>query len=399
MKKFIAQLITKSGLTKTQIIKEINKQKGCEGAIERTMIHRWEKDIKSDTEKNISNKKQKSIICWCIYFQLEFEEVYYFLKLLDYRNPKQINKIIKDIEEQKKNKIYYFNDHESLLTLEFSKLITENNLEDKTTIIIEDNLTTEHLSFENPILDIKDDFYIRSIIIDGKTIGGSNATLEDIASNGMKFILSNDDIELVLSEPHYRKFNFYLENIPSKQNLHELCLYNEIDKILAYIKQNIDDKNCPLGILYKCLNKKISLSLKRNIYEALKVISLYIEYNKCSNYVLNNFLDFLKVQLINTTDILSQVYIIESLGYFHIYKKANHKIWEIASVFFKKEFIHPHAVWAFLVTLNLNKKDLYFKEDRKLIEKLKDIVKANSLKDEHYLELLNSLRAEFKIIF
>ncbi len=114
--------------------------------------------------------------------------------------------------------------------------------------------------------------------------------------------------------------------------------------------------------------------------------------------MLNSFLDFLEIQLINTTDTLSQIYIIESLGYFYLYKKSNHKIWEIASVFFKKEIIHPHVVWSFLVTLNSTKKDLYFKENRKLIEKLKDIIKANALYDEHYLELLNSLISEFKLL-
>ena len=399
MKKIITNLINKSGLTQAEIIREINKQQGCNNAIGRHTIHRWKTKIKSDTEKKTSNKKQKSIICWCIYFKLEFEEIYNFLNLLNYKNPKQIDTIFKSIEEQRNNQIYYFQNHESLLPLEFSKLIIKNKIQDKTTIIIEDNLSNEDLSFRNPKLEILDDHYIRSIIINDKSIGGSNATLEDIASNGIKFILSNDVIEPILSEIQYSNFNFYTQNTISRQNLNELCNYNEFDKILAYLKQDIGSKNCPLNILYTCLNKNISIHIKRKIFESIKVISHYIERDKCSKKMLNNFLDFIRTQLINNTDILSQIYIVESLGYFHLDRTANHKIWKIASTFFKKEIIHPHLVWSFLVTLNLNTKEFYSRENRKLIIRLADIVKSNSLIGNEYLKLLDSLISELKIRF
>jgi len=375
MENFLDNLLKQTNLSIDQIIFAINHIDGCSESITRDTIYRWKKKKFSLS----MNKKYKGVICFCLYFKLESEEIFHFLNYLNIYDNKQVNTIIEEIEHLKKNSTFYFNGSDSLEIVEFSKMIIDNDLINTTSITVEDNKTKQILFYKSPSLKIIHDKYIRSIFINDLSLGGSNATLEHIALKHIKFTLNDDQIDNILSNEKYLGFNFYKANSLINIDLKQFCLLNHIDLVLAHIKKDTNYKQCPINIFLECIKKKLSLGKKRKIFEALKTLENYIITNACTDIILKKLLYVLQLILLDIhTDLLIKIYIIESLGYFYHKEFIRNNVWDIAKNFFKQEIKDSHLIWAFLVTLKLNEKNNYSYSDKALINRIKNIYISNN---------------------
>lgn len=369
-----------------QIISGINKIDGCEKSISRPTIYRWKN---KEFKKDASNKKSKSIICFCRFFRLKIEKVYEVLDYLGIDDSRQIDFIIHQIFDEQNH--FIFEGTDSLEIINFSQMLSDNNLLDQTSIIIEDNKTNQILSFED-ISSIKtnENYYIRNMSFNNLSIGCKHAVIEDIALKNIKFIIKGDNINEILSHDQNIRFNFYKPNSLSIQNLKQLCYLNQIDHILVYIKKKIDYKQCPIDIFLECMDKKLSIEKQRKLFESMKAISLYLAGNICSEETLKKLLSKLKFFLLNkTTDLLITIYIIETLGFLQHREYIKKFVWDVASDFFKLETEHPHIIWAFLITLQAQQKTNYSPNDYNLIVKLNSKLNEMCLNHSSYRDPLN----------
>jgi hypothetical protein len=391
----ITKILKVANLAVDKIVLGINKIEGCEKAISRSTINKWKS---KNYEKNESkNKKQKSIICFCRFLRLKIEEVYEILDYLGIDNSRQVDFIIHQIFDEQNS--FMFDGTDSLSIVNFSQMLFENNLLDKTSIIIEDNKTKRILAFDDiSSLKTNEDHYIRNISLNNLSIGCKHAVIEDIALKNIEFIIKIDHIDEVLSHNQYTGFNYYKPNSLSVVNLKRLCYLNEIDHILVYIKKKIDHKQCPIDIFLECMDKKLSIEKQHKLFESMKAISLYLVGNICNEEALKKLLYRLKLLLLNkTTDILVIIYIIETLGFLQHREYVKKFVWEVASDFFNLETDHPHIIWAFLITLQAQQKTNYSPNDYNLIVKLNRKLNEMHLDHSSYRDPLNYFIRKFNL--
>lgn len=388
MQNIIKKILEKANLKVESIAPNINKIEGCDQAISRATIARWSsKEFKKNTSKN---QKQKSIICFCRFFRLKISEVYEVLDYMGIDDPRKVDFIIHQIFDEKDSSSFIFNGTDSLEIVNFSQMLYDNNLLDKTSIIIEDNKTKQILTFDDiSSLKTNEDYYIRNISLNNLSIGCKHAIIEDIALKNIKFIIKSDTDE-ILSHDQYNRFNYYKPNSLSVLNLKELCFQNRIDHILVYIKKRINHKQCPIDIFLECMDKKLSIEKQRKLFESMKAISLYLVDNICSEEALKKLLSRLKLLLLNkTTDLLIIIYIIETLGFLQHREYVKKFVWEVASDFFNLETEHPHIIWAFLITLQAQEKTNYSPNDYNLIVELNSKLNEMCLNHSSYRDPLN----------
>jgi hypothetical protein len=383
----ITKILKAANLAVDKIVLGINKIEGCEQAISRATLSRWSS---KNFQKNMSkNKKHKSIICFCRFLRLKAQEVFEILDYLGIDNSRQVDFIIHQIFDEQNS--FMFDGTDSLPIVNFSQMLLENNLLDKTSIIIEDNKTKQILAFDDiSSLKTNENYYIRNISLNNLSIGCKHAVIEDIALKNIKFIIKIDHIDEVLLHNQYTGFNYYKPNSLSVLNLKQLCYLNEIDHILVYIKKKIDHNQCPIDIFLECMDKKLPIEKQRKLFESMKAISLYLAGNICNEEVLKKLLYRLELPLLNkTTDILVIIYIIETLGFLQHREYIKKFVWDVAYKFFNLEIEHPHIIWAFLITLQAQQKINYSPNDHNLILKINSKLNEMHLDHSSYRDPLN----------
>lgn len=389
MNNYFQNILNKYKFNESMIVlaKKINSIFGCQDSISKDTLYRWFNENISDK----SNKKQKGIVCFCLYFRLCMDEIYNLLKYLKIEEKKQIDKIIQEITFKRENTIFSFYGNNISEIVEFSMLLMTNNLAEKTSIFLHNTINEEYY-FDNFLLNYTNNNFIRNIMIDKLSIGCKNSTLEDMGLKDIQFSIQTEYIEKVLCDDSYLRFNFYKQNSLANINIKEYCSLNQIDFVLVYLK-NQKINYCPIYIFLDLFNKKLPIDKQRRVFESLKLLE---DYPCCSNTAIKTLISALEIILSNKNlDHLIQIYIIESLSCLYKYDLINNFSWNIAKKIINNNIINHHIIWAILIMLIRNEKTYYSHSDKELVLNINHIIIRDNILKEN---TINNLMEQLKVI-
>ncbi len=205
-----------------------------------------------------------------------------------------------------------------------------------------------------PIHAIKADGYIRNFSINygckNISVGGNNATLEDIASNKIKLHIPKDVFDTINSVN-----GFNLEGMQNTINLmKQLHFAREFESAINVAKalknklalklhiQYLDDLSSPhlISIILEGFRKFTSIykADKELAKQAINVLDRFIKKNHC-NGTFKNLI----------------IYAIEALGYVNKYSSTSQPVIDSLIIQYIRSGLtkmHPHTLWASAVALN-----------------------------------------------
>ena len=309
--------------------------------------------------------------------------------------------------------LYYFTGDETLALSKIIEVLDKNDLLDESFIFVKGKCVTKNIFEEEKIskkfetFSAKIDSYIRCIYVDlhkysmELSIGGSNATAEDIAASEICLQISEEAVLHIKNTPDYQFLQGHEKNNP--QSLKHLAQNNELWGLIAISKKTCvstskkDKEKCSsVDYLTDCFDKiynNCTKSFTINNYW-LNLLNFYCESFRSTESICNKNSDIsLKItkKIIGYVDktkhipefIDATIYLIESLGYVAkspesiklVYKLI---IDQIFDTFIKKDFsissnngkdVYPHLIWSSVVALErVFKKEIITKQQFNILK-------------------------------
>lgn len=385
MSNIIKEIIDRSGKNLNQISREMLTSSYCSNSRKTDTLKRW-----YNATENIQKPHAEPIICFCKYFHLEIKEIEKVLNFFNISNTQKRNYFINKILNYKDFSLFTFKGFDTLSLSNFFKLLKKHELSIQADIL---DVKGAKRFYTNPDYGTHDEYYIRSIFLNKDTLGGDNATKEDISIKEITISLEKKDILPLLMSPENNQYNLYLSNSPDLISLNNYITHFNIENVLVKLKTTYN--GCPIKVLNNLINNPhIPLELQLKIIESYRIVQNSYYAGKTKAIDISKSISFLEKKLFKEDNIMIQIYIFESLNYLNITQEYNITIYSIIKRFLnnKPEIAHPHILWSLIVTIqNTLIKDL------PLLEYLEKMIFEYF--DDELLEINENILSKYKGIF